>query len=180
MRLFESTLGLLLAGGLLLSGTAASALADGHGHGNHGRNQQHSQPQYAQPQYGQPQYGQPQYGQNQYGQNQNGDGNNNQGEDNHGNPQGCINPAGHQRGWCKNNQNGQNNGQYGQNTQVQGLILGVSNNNVTILQGLSRITFDAGNALRNNNTNGPLYITRSITAYGYYDNNRYFHANSIR
>uniref|UniRef100_E6Q0X4 Uncharacterized protein n=1 Tax=mine drainage metagenome TaxID=410659 RepID=E6Q0X4_9ZZZZ len=167
MKFLKSTLGLLLATGMLVAGSAGFALADGHGHGNQGHSRQNSQ-----------QTNSNQY--NQYGRNSNqNDGNG--GDDNQNNgPHGCINPAGHERGWCKNANNQNQNGQYGQNSQIQGIITGVSNDRITILQGIIPITFDATYAIQNNNTNGALYPTRSITAYGYYDDQNFFHANSIR
>ncbi|MHB8146367.1 MAG: hypothetical protein ACYDGM_03770, partial [Vulcanimicrobiaceae bacterium] len=171
MNVYKSTLGLLLAGGLLTAGTAATALADGHGHGDHGNQQQQRQQQNNPYQYGQ--YGQ--YGNQNTG--ENGNDGNGQGEQenngNEGNAHNCINPAGKERGWCRHNgQNGQN-GYYGnnQNAQLQGIITGVSGDTISILQGLTSISFDATNAIRSNNVNGSLYPTRSITAYGYYDNN---------
>ncbi len=179
MKIFTSTLGLLLAAGMLVAGSAGTALADGHGHGDSGRSRQNNS-QNASNQY------------NQYGPNANandgngGDDNNgnngNNGNDDHtnGGPHGCINPAGHQRGWC-NRQNNQNqNGQNGQNAQLHGIVTGINNGRITILQGLIPITFDATYAIQNNNTNGAIYPSRSIVAYGYYDNQNLFHANAIR
>ncbi len=176
MKIFRSTLGVLLAAGMLVAGSAGSALADGHGHGDRGRsgqnNSQNSSNQY-----------------NQYGRNANSNdgngsddnnGNNGNNDNTNGGPHGCINPAGHQRGWC-NRQNNQNqNGQNGQNAQLHGIVTGINNDRITILQGLIPITFDATYAIQNNNTNGAIYPSRSITAYGYYDNQNLFHANSIR
>lgn len=168
MNVMKSTLGLLLAGGMLMAGTAATALADGHGHGD----QQQNNPY---------QYGQ--YG----NQNNGGDDNNGQGEqenDNQNNARNCVNPSGKERGWCKHNgyNNNNQNGYYGnnQNAQLHGIITGVSGDTVSILQGLSTVSFDATAAIQRNNVNGSLYPTRSITAYGYWDNNHYFHANAIR
>lgn len=103
-----------------------------------------------------------------------------------GNPHNCVNPAGHERGWCKHHRNdgyynGNNNGgYYGNNSSLTGVVTSVHGNSVSILQGLSTLTFDASQALQRGDTNGPLYVTRSITAYGYYDNNGTFHATEIR
>ena len=176
MKIFKSTLGVLLASAMLVAGSAGSALADGHGHGDRGRGGQNNS-QNAGNQYNQ-------YGQNSTSDDGNGGGDhggNNGGDDNtNGGPHGCINPAGHQRGWC-NRQNNQNqNGQYGQNAQLHGIVTAVNNGRITILQGLIPITFDATYAIQSNNTHGAIYPTRSITAYGYYDNQNLFHANSIR
>ena len=174
MNVMKSTLGLLLAGGMLMAGTAATALADGHGHGDDHGNQQQQQQQNNPYQYGQ-------YG----NQNNGGDDNNGQGEQENGNQNAhnCVNPAGKERGWCKHNgYNNNQNGYYGnnQNAQLHGIITGVSGDTVSILQGLTTISFDATAAIQRNNVNGSLYPTRSITAYGYWDNNHYFHANAIR
>jgi hypothetical protein len=124
---------------------------------------------------------------NQYGQctwYNRGNGNEDNDDQGAGNAHNCVNPAGHVRGWCKHhgntNYNGNNGGYYGQNQQLQGVVTGVRGSSVTLLQGLSSITIDASQALQRGNTNGPLYVTRSITAYGYYDNNGYFHATQIR
>lgn len=98
--------------------------------------------------------------------------------------QSCVNPAGHQRGWCKHGRNGgyynNNGGYYGQNSTIQGVVTGVHGNSITILQGLSTISIDATQAFQRGYTNGPVYATRSITAYGYYDGNGTFHATEIR
>ncbi|MHB8152001.1 MAG: hypothetical protein ACYDGW_05055 [Vulcanimicrobiaceae bacterium] len=170
MKIFKATLALLLATGMLMAGTAGPVLADGHGHGDHGRNQQNNPYQ---------------YGQNG---NQNdgngGDDNGRSGNDDHGgrgNGNNCVNSGGNggsERGSC--NQNGYYGNRNVQNSQLQGIVTSVRNGRVSILQGLSTITFDAARAIRYNNTNGALYPSRSITAYGYYDNNHYFHANAIR
>jgi len=178
MNVMKSTLGLILAGGLLIGGSAATALADGHGHG-HGKQQEQQQQQQQNNPY---QYGQ--YG-NQNNDND-GDDNNGQGEQENGNQNNahnCVNPAGKERGWCKHHgYNNNQNGYYGnnQNAQLHGIITGVSGDTVSILQGLTTISFDATAAIQHNNVSGSLYPTRSITAYGYWDNNHYFHANAIR
>ena len=167
-----------------------------------------------------------------------------------GNPHGCVNPAGHVRGWCKNNStrtnqvvisgtalavngdlvqfredngttisvdqrnliaagqpltlgghfalhgyfnnnifvaqpggtryNGNSNGYPypGSTASVNGVITSVSGNRVTIMQGLfSTITIDDQQAL-NNGTAQNLFVGRTITAYGYW-NNGTFYATSI-
>ena len=129
------------------------------------------------------------------------DGNGNQGR---GNPQNCVNPAGHQRGWCKqhhrgdnncngyNNNNGYptatptpynnncyNNGNRNGNVVLHGVITSVNGNTVTMLQGLTTISFNDSLAYQYGRVNGSLYPTRSITVNGYYDNNGYFQATSI-
>ena len=171
---------------------------------------------------------------------------NNQGN---GGPHDCTNPAGHQRGWCKhddNNQggnttisgtvlgmnrdivrfrldngsiitvndrglqrngsalnvgshytlgghyahgvfiatntNGYTNGYGGQNSNsnasVHGIITSVNGNNVTILQGLAPVTINDQPAMNNGQANN-LYVTRTVTAYGYW-NNGTFYATSIQ
>ncbi len=147
------------------------------------------------------------YAQNQ--QNQNDQDNDDQGNGNRGSSGSahqCTNPAGHQRGWCKNQRqnqngncngyngyptpnpnNGQNNGncasngQNGQNGTVvlRGVITGINGNTVTILRGLVPTSFDDSQAVQNGRVNGSLYPSRSITAQGYYDNNGYFRATTI-
>ncbi len=172
-------------------------------------------------------------------------------EDN-GNPHGCVNPAGHARGWCKQERHGtyrsnyttisgtviavngdiaqfredngstvivnqgallgtggglyvgghyalrgywnnnmfvaQANGnggyggngypQTGSNASVHGVIMAVSNNRVTIMQGLfSSITIDDQQAIYNGTAQN-LYVGRTITAYGYWSGN-VFYATSI-
>lgn len=167
-----------------------------------------------------------------------------------GNPHGCVNPAGHVRGWCKNGStrtnhvvlsgtvlavngdlvqfredngttisvdqrnliaagqpltlgghfalhgyftnnifvaqpggtgdNGNSNGYPypGSTASVNGVITSVSGNRVTIMQGLfSTITIDDQQAL-NNGTAQNLFVGRTITAYGYW-NNGTFYATSI-
>ncbi len=163
MKLLKSTLGLLLATGMFVAGSAGFALADGHGHGNQGHGRQTNANQSGQ-----------------YGRNSNQSDGNGGDDNNNDGPHGCINPAGHERGWCNRNNNQNQNGQYGQNAQLHGIITGISNDRITILQGILPISFDATYAIQSNNTNGALYPTRSITAYGYYDNQNNFHANSIR
>ena len=174
-------------------------------------------------------------------------------EDN-GNPHGCVNPAGHTRGWCKHgnsygnqsggyrnnyttisgtavaingdiaqfredngstvtvnqsallgsgmglyvgghyalrgywnnnmfvaqaNGNGGNGYPYpGSTASVHGLIIGISNNRVTIMQGLfSSLTIDDQQAIYNGTAQN-LFVGRTITAYGYWNGNT-FYATSI-
>lgn len=175
-----------------------------------------------------------------------------------GNPQSCVNPAGHERGWCKHgNSNqygsggsnrggnystisgtviavngdiaqfredngttitvnqgsllgsgmglntgshytlrgywsnnmfvaqGNGSGGYGNGypypggqTSIHGIITAVSNNRVTIMQGLfSSVTINDQQALNNGSAQN-LYVGRSITAYGYW-NGGTFYATSI-
>lgn len=122
-----------------------------------------------------------------------GENDNEQGEKgNRGNAHGCINPAGHTRGWCKNQRNGgynggNNNGTGGYNNNgscqqnISGYIILVSGNNVTINQNLIGGTrqFDASQAINNRQTNGSLSLGRHITACGYSDGSG-FHATFIR
>ncbi|MDE2483421.1 MAG: hypothetical protein KGN02_14685 [bacterium] len=116
--------------------------------------------------------GQPCTGRNGYGENDD--------------PHGCTNPAGHTRGWCKNQggngYNGYNGyGGYGNaNATLAGVITSVNGNTITILQGLSARSFDASQAFQRGAVYGQLYPSRSITAYGYYDGSGTFHAVSIR
>lgn len=105
--------------------------------------------------------------------------NDNDNEDNQGNranndPHGCYNPAGHQRGWCKQH------GYYGNgnsNQQVRGTVLSVNGNMVTLLQGLSTVRVNDQAALNNGRVSN-LYPTRTVTAYGYWQGSTFF-ATSI-
>ncbi|MDQ2662495.1 MAG: hypothetical protein M3Y18_00500 [Candidatus Eremiobacteraeota bacterium] len=121
-----------------------------------------------------------------------GENDNEQGDQgNRGNKHGCMNPAGHERGWCKHHRNdgynggnngnggGYNNGSCRQN--ISGYIILVSGNNVTVNQNLIGGTrlFDASRAINNRQTNGNLRIGRHITACGYSDGSG-FHATFIR
>ncbi|MEO6913517.1 MAG: hypothetical protein ABI182_05795 [Candidatus Baltobacteraceae bacterium] len=81
-------------------------------------------------------------------------------------PHGCLNPSGHQRGWCKQQGYG-SNGNRGANQRITGTVIGVSGNTVTLLQGLSTIRINDQIALNNGQVNN-LYPTRSVTAYGYW------------
>ena len=76
------------------------------------------------------------------------------------------------------NNSGYNNNGYS-NATLRGVVTGVNGSTVSIVQGLGTITFDASQAFQTGRVNGQLYPTRSITAQGYYDNNRYFHATVI-
>ena len=160
-RILPITLALAL---LAVVPTAVRADSGGHGHGNRDTTQQ-----------------QQSFGDNRVAD----DDNNNQGDDNEqgddNNNGGCNNSGasrndgnhngGYQNGGCSNNQNGQ---------RLQGIITAVNGNSITILRGFVPISFDASQAINNRNVNGRIYITRSITAYGYYDSNNHFHATSIR
>lgn len=156
--------------------TAVSADPGGHGHGN--RDTTHQQ--------------QNRFGYNRVADDHNGNNGNNgeQGDDNN-NGYGCNNSGGNQNGGNENNGNqngGYSNGGYPNGgcsnnpngNQLQGIIASVHGTTVTILRGLIPMSFDASAAINNRNVYGGLYATRSITAYGYYDSNNYFHATSIR
>lgn len=95
-------------------------------------------------------------------------------------PHGCINPAGHVRGWCKHGGSAGFNGNYygGANAQVSGTVISVSGSRVTILQGLlSTVTIDDSIALNSGRAYN-VYPGRSITAYGSWRNGT-FYATSI-
>jgi len=184
-----------LAATLALGSLAAPALAGGHGHGNghdrgngnrsssHARSQHQHSTSASGTQYG---YGTAPYG---YGNAPNNYGNTgNQG------PHGCINPAGHVRGWCKQNTtngvynngannngnyNGYPNGNGGQaNQQVSGIVTAVSGNRITILMGLRSLNIDTSQAYRNGGATN-VGIGSTVTAYGYYGNNNTFYATQI-
>ena len=77
---------------------------------------------------------------------------------------------------------GYNNGGGNYQSSLSGYITTVSGDTVTINQNLigGTVSFDASQAINSGNTNGSLHFGRRITAYGYYDSNHYFHAQSIR
>ncbi|MDP9110045.1 MAG: hypothetical protein M3M96_00215, partial [Candidatus Eremiobacteraeota bacterium] len=107
------------------------------------------------------------------------DRNNNLNPGQHYNLNGCFN-NGTFTVDCNGYNNGGNNGGY--QTSLSGFITTISGSTVTINQNLigGTVSFDASEAINNNNTNGSLHFGRHITAYGYYDSNHYFHAQSIR
>ncbi|HEY8297829.1 MAG TPA: hypothetical protein VIG32_07400 [Candidatus Baltobacteraceae bacterium] len=111
------------------------------------------------------------YGNNCNNNNYNRCGNNNgENEDNNRGRNNCNNNG----GYYGNGRNGNQNG----NQTVSGVIVGVSGNQVTIMQGLlHRITINDQPALDRQAT-GRIEIGRSITAYGYYSNGT-FYATSI-
>jgi Domain of unknown function (DUF5666) len=66
----------------------------------------------------------------------------------------------------------------GSTASVSGVITAISNNRVTIMQGLfSSLTIDDQQAI-NNGTAQNLYVGRAVTAYGYWSGNTFF-ATSI-
>lgn len=66
----------------------------------------------------------------------------------------------------------------GSTASVQGIVMSISANHVTIMQGLfSTITIDDQQALNNGSVQN-LYVGRSITAYGYWSGST-FYATSI-
>jgi len=76
------------------------------------------------------------------------------------------------------NQSGNGYPRPGSTTNVQGIIMSISGDRVTIMQGLfTTISVDDQQAI-NNGTAQNLYIGRSITAYGYWNANT-FYATSI-
>lgn len=87
----------------------------------------------------------------------------------HGNPHGCINPAGHTRGWCKNN--GNYSGRYGNSTTISGTVLAVNgdiaqfreDNGVTI-------SINQGQLLQ---AGQPLAVGGHYTLTGYFSNNMF-------
>ena len=175
-----------LAATLALGSLAAPALADGHGHGNAHGNHGHrsSSPDRSQRQRNTV------YNSGNYGKPYNTNGNNgDEDNDDQGGPHGCINPAGHMRGWCKNNANGvyNGNGNYNgypngnggnANQQVSGIVTAVSGNRITILMGLRSLNIDTSQAYRNGGANN-VGIGSTVTAYGYYGNNNTFYATQI-
>ncbi|HEY8314033.1 MAG TPA: hypothetical protein VIG51_07635 [Candidatus Baltobacteraceae bacterium] len=164
------------AGGAgFFSGQAAMALADGDDHGNRGKHKGHDR----------------------------GRGHNNRGNQNCGNYYGQNGQNGqwNANGSCTNcgsngdrddNQNNGNCGNYGNgnggyggrnqrggNSQVSGLIVGVNGNQITLQEGIGRqIRVNDQPALDRQQT-GRVYVGRSVTAYGYYQNAT-FYATSIQ
>jgi len=159
-----------LAATLALGSLAAPALADGHGH-DKGHHQNRVVYQ----------------NRNVYQNNPYGYGYGNQDNDDQGGPHGCINPAGHVRGWCKNGNGAYNNGNYNgypagnggyANQQVSGIVTAVSGNRVTILMGLRSLNIDLTQAYRNGGAFN-VGIGSTITAYGYYGSNNTFYATQV-
>lgn len=153
--------------------TAAPALADGHGHDRgHGKGRTEHSASYRRD------------GANEERDRQNGGyGRGYAGQAGApGDPHGCVNPAGHERGWCKGG-NGYSGNRYGSgaaNAQVHGIVTAVNGDTVTILQGLlgGSVTIDDQAAVNNGAANA-VYVGRTITAYGYWQNG-VFYATSIQ
>ncbi len=105
-----------------------------------------------------------------YGGDEQGD--NEQGDENHGNPHGCVNPAGHTRGWCKHN-GGNNGGRYrnANYITISGTALAINGDLVQFRQ-------DNGNTITVNQSNllqagQPLSIGGHYALHGYYSNNMF-------
>jgi len=160
-----------LAATLALGTLAAPALADGHGHG-HGHGNAHDRGSSHRSSTVATRTGTT----NGYGEDD---------RDNARGPHGCVNPAGHVRGWCKHNDNGayngngypNGNGGYA-NQQISGLVTAVSGNRITILVGLRSVNVDTSQAYRNGRSVN-VGIGSSITAYGHYGSNNTFYATQI-
>lgn len=92
-----------------------------------------------------------------------------QGE-NHGNPHGCVNPAGHTRGWCKHN-GGYYGGRNGNYVAISGTVLAINGDLVQFRQDNgSTITINQSNLLRSGQQ---LQIGAHYTLQGYYSNNMF-------
>lgn len=87
-----------------------------------------------------------------------------------GNPHGCVNPAGHTRGWC--NHNGNNNGgRYGNYVTISGTVLAINGDLAQFRQDNgSTITINQSSLLRSGQ---PLQIGGHYTLQGYYSNNMF-------
>ena len=96
----------------------------------------------------------------------------------------CYNPAGHQRGRCKhgddnnrNNNNDNNNGNNNGQQSLRGVITSLNGNSVTLMQGLlSSVTVNDQRALDAGRANN-LYVGRTVTAYGYWNNGTFYATN---
>lgn len=92
-----------------------------------------------------------------------------QGE-NHGNPHGCVNPAGHTRGWCKHN-GGANGGRNGNYVTISGTVLAINGDLVQFRQDNgSTMTINQNNLLRSGQ---PLQVGGHYTLQGFYSNNMF-------
>ena len=77
-----------------------------------------------------------------------------------------------------NNNNTNNNNGSNSNANIRGIITSVNGSTVTLLQGLTQVTINDQAAINNNQANN-LYVTRTVTAYGYW-NGGTFYATSIQ
>lgn len=92
-----------------------------------------------------------------------------QGE-NHGNPHGCVNPAGHTRGWCKHNGN---NGNYrgGNYVTISGTVLAINGD-------IAQFREDNGTTVTVNQSSllqagQPLSVGGHFALHGYFSNNMF-------
>ena len=95
------------------------------------------------------------------------------GERGRGNSNSCINPAGHQRGWCKHgNRNGRYNGNYGSNySTISGTVIAVNGDLVQFRQDNgATMTINQRNLLNNG---GGLNVGGHYTLRGYWNNNMF-------
>lgn len=88
----------------------------------------------------------------------------------HGNPHGCINPAGHTRGWCKQN-GGSSYGRNGNYTTISGTVLAVNGD-------IAQFREDNGATITVNQTQllrsgQPLAAGGHYTLTGYFSNNMF-------
>ncbi|MHB8141225.1 MAG: hypothetical protein ACYDHD_08270 [Vulcanimicrobiaceae bacterium] len=67
----------------------------------------------------------------------------------------------------------------GRQREVRGIITAVGSNAITIMQGLEPIRIDLSRALNRRRIYAPLYLSRTITAMGYFDRNGTFHATAV-
>lgn len=79
---------------------------------------------------------------------------------------------------ANNNNNYNNNNGSNSNANIRGIITSVNGSSVTLLQGLTQVTINDQAAINNNQANN-LYVTRTVTAYGYW-NGGTFYATSIQ
>lgn len=87
--------------------------------------------------------------------------------ENHGNPHGCVNPAGHERGWCRHN-GYQSGGNY---VTISGTVLAINGELAQFRQDNgSTITINQSNLLQSRQ---PLSVGGHYTLRGYYSNNMF-------
>jgi hypothetical protein len=88
----------------------------------------------------------------------------------HGNPHGCINPAGHVRGWCKQN-GGTYAGRSSRYTTISGTVLAVNGDIAQFREDNgATITINQGQLLQ---TGQPLSVGAHYTLTGYFSNNMF-------
>jgi|GEM_PF-6319277 hypothetical protein len=87
-----------------------------------------------------------------------------------GNPHACVNPAGHERGWCAHERDEAP-------SLIRGIVTGMNGNLLTLLQGTRPITVDVRSL--KGGMPSDLRPGLPLTLRGYFDAGGVFHAISI-